>query len=46
MNRTDPIQIARQAGAADQRDDTHENTPLTGGHDIKEVTPDAAHRTH
>jgi hypothetical protein len=44
MKRTHPIQIAGQASAG-RRDDTHENTPLTRGDDIKEVTPDAAHRT-
>jgi hypothetical protein len=43
MKRNDPIQIAGQPGVAGRREDTHEKTPRTRD-DIKEVTPDAAHR--
>jgi hypothetical protein len=45
MKRKDPIQIAGQSGAAGRGEDTHEKTPRTRGDNIKEVTPDAAHRT-
>ncbi len=45
MNREQPIQSPPDATAADQRDETQENTP-PHGENIKEVTPDAAHRTY
>jgi hypothetical protein len=45
-NRTDPILIARQAAPRINVMTHTRETPLTGGDDIKEVTPDAAHRTH
>jgi hypothetical protein len=46
MNRTDPIQIAAHpAPRINVKTHTRKRLP-TGGDDIKEVTPDAAHRTH